>query len=113
MGHDWRDDLQQHVRGGVEQVERDADTFFKIDVPALLSWQFTAEDARQIHQPTLYVGGTASGPWFSEVRTLMPDWLSQPEDVAIQGADHNLVATHPEVTSRVLTEFISRHPISQ
>jgi len=111
MGPNWRNDLERHIPGAVEQVERDADTFFETDIPALLSWEFGAEAARSIHQPVLYIGGSESGSWFAEVRMLMLDWLSQSEDVVVEGADHSLVATHPEQIARVLTDFMSRHPI--
>ena len=82
------------------------------DVPALLAWDFGAEAARQISQPTLYIGGSESGPWFAAVRKLMLDWLSPSEDVVVAGADHNLVVTHPGQVARALTNFIARHPIT-
>jgi pimeloyl-ACP methyl ester carboxylesterase len=112
MGSDWRDELERHLPGSVQQVERDADTFFETDIPALLSWDFSAERASRIYQPKLYVGGDKSGPWFSQVRWLMMDWLGQPAEVLVEGADHNLVVTHPQQAARVLTEFIGRHPIA-
>jgi hypothetical protein len=52
-------------------MERDAATFFDIDIPALLGWNYTAADAALIAGPVLYVGGTDSGRWFAEVRELL------------------------------------------
>ncbi len=112
LGPAWRDDLETHIPGAVRQVERDAETFFESDIPALLSWDFDAEVARQIHQPTLYIGGSESGPWFTEVRRLMLDWLSPTEDVVVAGADHNLAVTHPGQIANALTDFTGRHPIT-
>jgi pimeloyl-ACP methyl ester carboxylesterase len=112
MGPAWRDDLGLHLAGAVQQVQRDADTFFQTDIPALLSWEFNAEIARQIKQPTLHIAGTESGPWFAEVRKLMLGWLPQVQDALIAGADHNLVATHPEQTSQIIADFLKHHPIS-
>lgn len=112
IGPDWREDLESHIPGVVRQVERDAATFFTSDIPALLSWDLDAEAARHIHQPTLYIGGSESGPWFAEVRKLMLDWLSPAEDVIVEGADHNLAATHPGQIAHALTDFIGRHPIA-
>lgn len=112
MGPDWRAELETHLPGAVQQVERDAATFFASDVPALLSWNLDAAAARHIHQPTLYIGGTDSGTWFAAVRNLMLDWLS-PEEVVVEGADHNLVVTHPGQIARALTDFIARHPITR
>jgi pimeloyl-ACP methyl ester carboxylesterase len=68
IGPEWRRDLEAQLPGAAERAERDAATFFATDLPALLEWGFGADDARRISQPTLYVGGTASGPWFAEVR---------------------------------------------
>jgi pimeloyl-ACP methyl ester carboxylesterase len=112
MGSDWKDELERNLPGSVQQVERDADTFFGTDLPALLSWDFSAERASRIYQPKLYVGGDKSGPWFSQVRWLMMDWLSRPAEVLVEGADHNLAVTHPQQVARALTEFIGRHPIA-
>lgn len=111
MGPSWRRELEQLLPGSVDQVERDAATFFTADMPALLSWDFDGNDASGIRQPTLHIGGTKSGPWFTEERSVVLDWLPEPEDVAIRGADHNVVVTHPEETARALTDFISRYPM--
>ena len=48
-------------------------------VPALLAWQFSAEDASRIKCPVLHVGGTDSGPWFAEVRRLILGWFPNAE----------------------------------
>jgi pimeloyl-ACP methyl ester carboxylesterase len=111
IGPNWRVELQTLLPGAVHEVERDAASFFASDIPALLSWEFDAEAARRIDQPTLYIGGTDSGPWFAAVRTLLLDWLSA-EDVIVEGADHNLAVTHPEQIAGALAGFIARHPIT-
>jgi pimeloyl-ACP methyl ester carboxylesterase len=111
MGSDWRTELDRHIPGAVDQVERDADTFFTSDIPALLAWEFDANKARALHQPTLYIGGTDSGAWFAEERNVILDWLPEAEDVAIPGADHNLAVTHSQRIAGELVDFIARHPI--
>lgn len=112
MGTEWRVELEKHLPGAVQQVERDAATFFETDVPALLSWDFDATSVRHIHQPTLYIGGTDSGPWFAAVRELMLDWLNPEEVIVVEGADHNLAVTHPGQIARALTDFIGHYPIT-
>lgn len=112
MGPQWREDLETQLPGALRQVERDAATFFATDIPALLSWDFDAKIARRINQPTLYVGGSESGPWFEAVHRLMSDWLSPSEHVIIEGADHNLAVTHPGQVARALASFVARHPIT-
>jgi pimeloyl-ACP methyl ester carboxylesterase len=92
-------------------MERDAATFFDIDIPALLGWNYTAADAALIAGPVLYVGGTDSGRWFAEVRELLLSWLPQAEDVLIVGADHSLAITHAYEIASSLAAFVERHPI--
>ena len=111
IGPAWRRDIEQHIPGGGAQVERDADTFFATDIPALLTWRFGAEDARRISRPVLYLGGTESGPWFAQVRELVLAWLPQAEDVMFKGADHSLALTHAPQLAAALTTFLRRHPI--
>jgi pimeloyl-ACP methyl ester carboxylesterase len=101
------------VPGALQQVERDAEIFFGADLPALLSWRFGSEDARRIHQPMLYIGASASGPWFAEVRELILAWLPHSEDLVIAGADHFLAATHRAQIATGLAAFMHRHPISR
>jgi pimeloyl-ACP methyl ester carboxylesterase len=112
MGPQWRDELESLLPGAVQQIERDAATFFTKDLPALLEWDFDAEAARRLDMPTLYIGGTESGPWFDAVHVLMADWLSPSQDVAIEGADHNLAVTYPGQVAQALINFISRYPMS-
>jgi pimeloyl-ACP methyl ester carboxylesterase len=111
IGPAWRRDIERHVPGGVAQVDRDADTFFATDIPALLTWRFGAEDARRISQPVLYLGGTESGPWFARVRQLVLAWLPQAEDVMFAGADHSLALTHAPQLAAAMKTFLRRHPI--
>ncbi len=112
IGPDWRTELEEHLPGAVRQAERDADTFFATDLPALLSWEFHATEAKTIRSPTLYVGGTDSGPWFAAVRQLMSDWLQPEQAVMIEGADHNLAVTHPAPIADAICNFVARHPMA-
>ena len=110
-GPTWRHDIEQHLPGAVAQVERDAATFFVADSPALVAWRFGAADAARITQPVLYVGGTESGPWFTEMRERLLEWLPQAEDLVVDGADHSLVLTHVEEIAAAVASFLGRHPV--
>lgn len=112
VGRNWRQELERQMPHGVAHAERDADTFFATDIPALLGWRFSAEDARRISQPAMYVGGTDSGPWFADVRQLILAWLPHAEEVVVEGADHSLVVTHTAEVAKVIARFLRRHPIS-
>jgi pimeloyl-ACP methyl ester carboxylesterase len=111
IGQHWRSEIERNLPGSVTQMERDAATFFDIDIPALLAWSFSSTDATLIAAPVLYVGGTDSGRWFAEVRELLLCWLPQAEDVLIVGADHSLAITHADVIASNLAAFVERHPI--
>jgi pimeloyl-ACP methyl ester carboxylesterase len=111
LGPDWRTDIEQHLPGGAEQVEQDAETFFATDMPALMTWRFRAEDARRISQPVLYIGGSESGPWFAEVPELLLSWLRQAQDVVLKGADHSLAITHPAQVAEAIRAFLRDQPI--
>jgi len=111
IGPDWRTDIQHHLPGAAAQVERDADTFFATDMPALVTWRFTAEDAQRVTQPVLYIGGSESGPWFAEVRELILAWLPQARDVVLEGADHSLAITHSAQVAAAIRAFLREQPV--
>lgn len=111
IGPQWRTEIEQRLPGAAEQMQRDATTFFDTDLPALLSWQFDAEDARRVTCAVLHIGGADSGQWFAEVRDLVLAWLPRAEDVVITGADHSLTITHTPQIADALVDFLGRHPI--
>ena len=47
-GSDWRAEVEGTVPGGPEQAERDAATFFDVELPALGAWVLSEEKARRI-----------------------------------------------------------------
>jgi pimeloyl-ACP methyl ester carboxylesterase len=112
IGPNWRTDVEAHLPGSAAQMQRDATTFFDVDLPALLAWRFGREDAHRISCPILYVGGTESGRWFAEVRDLVLDWLPRAHDVMIEGGDHSLMLTHSQEIAAAFTRFASRYPIT-
>jgi pimeloyl-ACP methyl ester carboxylesterase len=109
VGPDWRSVSERDAPGSVEAMERDAVTFFASDLPALLSWDFQAEDAARIACPVLYVGGSESGQWFAEVRDRMLRLLPQAESTTVEGAGHLLASTHPSEVARLVLGFLRRH----
>lgn len=111
IGPGWRQQTEQHLPGSAEQIQRDAATFFDVDIPALLAWSFDRDDAARIHCPVMHVGGTESGPWFAEVREVILRWFPEAEDVIVSGADHSLAVTHSAEIAAALSEFLRRHPV--
>lgn len=111
IGPNWRVTAERALPGVTKQMQRDARTFFDSDLPALLAWQFTATDAHRITCPVLHIGGTDSGAWFAEVRSLMLSWFPDAQDVVLPGADHSLAITHPAEIADALVPFLRRHPL--
>jgi pimeloyl-ACP methyl ester carboxylesterase len=109
-GPDWRPESERDLPGSVAAMERDAQTFFESDLPALLSWEFDSEDAARVTCPVLYVGGSNSGPWFEEVRARILQLLPQAENSTVHGAGHLLALTHPLETAQLVVDFLRRHP---
>jgi pimeloyl-ACP methyl ester carboxylesterase len=112
IGANWRTDVEAHLPGAAAQMERDTATFFDVDLPALLDWRFSREDAQRISCPVLYIGGSESGPWFAQVRDLILEWLPSAQDIVIGGADHSLVVTHSQEVAVAIASFTSHHPLS-
>ena len=112
IGPHWRTDVERRLPGAPEQMQRDTETFFDTDLPALLSWRFDAEDARRVACPVLHISGSDSGPWFAEVRDLVLTWFPQADDVLLSGAHHSLALTHAVQVADALVDFLGRHPLS-
>lgn len=110
IGPDWHQVTEEQLPGASGQMRHDTRTFFDVDLPALLAWQFTPEDASRIQCPVLYVGGSHSGPWFAEVRELVLGWLPHARDVVIEGADHSLALTHVLEIAETMAIFLRRDP---
>jgi pimeloyl-ACP methyl ester carboxylesterase len=110
VGPDWRTGVERDLPGSVAQMERDARTFFETDLPAILGWRFPTADARHVTCPVLHVGGTASGPWFGQVRRWVRELFPDAADVVVEGADHSLAITHADQVAAAVLPFLRRHP---
>ena len=108
---DWRTVTAQAVPGGAEQAERDAATFFDVEIPALASWSFDAERAKRIEQPALYVIGSESGPMFEASKALFTSSVPQAETAELPGLDHLLQVRDPKRVGEAIGAFLERHPL--
>jgi pimeloyl-ACP methyl ester carboxylesterase len=104
--------LDERVPGAVRQAIKDADTFFGIELPALGTWTFGAEQAAAIVQPVLSVRGTDTEPLWVEVADLLRVWLRHVEDCTIEGVGHLLHMQRPEPVAKCLAAFLNRHPLT-
>jgi pimeloyl-ACP methyl ester carboxylesterase len=107
-----RDVIEDHVPGGVAQAIKDADTFFGVELPALIAWKFGAEEAAVIHQPILSVRGTKTEPLWVEVADRLHSWFPQVEDLTVAGVGHLLQMQNPEPVALGVAAFLARHPMN-
>src|ERR687890_449576 len=114
-GTDWsdaRDLLEQHLPGAEAQAIRDADTFFRIELPSLTEWQFGPEQAAEIARPVLSVVGAETQPLWLDVAEFLRSSLPQIEDLTVDGVGHLLHIQRPEPVARGLAEFLERSAIA-
>lgn len=104
---EWWAALEPHAPDAREQVRRDAATFFDVDLPALLAWEFGDADAARVTCPVLHVGGDASGPWWAAVRRQVLAWFPGAGDVVVPGADHGLAVTHAAAVAAGVRRFLA------
>lgn len=114
-GVDWatcRGVLEECLPGAVAQAIKDADTFFGIELPALIEWTFVPEQAAAIHCPVLSVLGTDTQPLWVDVADFLRSSLPQVEDCTIEGVGHLLHIQRPEPVARAMTEFLARNSMT-
>lgn len=110
-GPEWRVDVSRAVPGSAEQAERDASTFFEVELPALGAWEFDDGKAARISQPLLFALGGQSGAMFEEGRDLVHSLLPQTEDLVLLEANHLLQMKDPRGVAEGIAAFLSRHPL--
>jgi len=114
VGPEYRSVLDRVLPGAFAQATADADTFFRIELPALEQWSFTQADAGRITQPVLTVlGGDSHTLWpgWREVHQLVQAWLPQAEGFVLEGTTHGLQIIDPKGMAAGLAEIFARHPL--
>ena len=113
-GLDWdtcRAVLEESVPGIVTQAIKDADTFFGIELPALVEWTLSPEQAAAIHRPVLSVLGAKTGPMWVEIAEYLRSSLPYVEEATIDGVGHLLQLQRPEPVARAIGAFLGRNAI--
>jgi pimeloyl-ACP methyl ester carboxylesterase len=101
--------LERRVPGAVAAAMGDVDTFFGVELPALVAWTFGAAEAARISQPVLSMLGTETEPLWVEIAASIRSWIPHAEDCTIEGAGHLLQVQRPELVAGRLAEFFGRH----
>jgi pimeloyl-ACP methyl ester carboxylesterase len=116
VGAEYRSVLDRMLPGGFAQAVADADTFFRMELPALEQWSFTPAEAGRITQPVLAVLGADSHtlwPGWVEGHHLVQTWLPQVEAFVLKGATHGLQIMDPTGMAEGLAGFFARHPLPE
>jgi 3-oxoadipate enol-lactonase len=103
--------MEEHAPGALAQTIDDADTLFGAELPALMAWTLTREQAAALDRPTLSLRGSDTGPLWIEVAELLRGWLPDVDERIVDGVGHLLQLQRPEPVALALAEFLARHPI--
>ena len=104
--------LDERIPGAVAQSIGDADTFFGVELPALSTWTFGADQAARVSQPVLSVVGSETEPLWVEVADHLRSWFGQIEECTIEGAGHLLHIQRSTPVAACLAAFFGRHPLA-
>jgi pimeloyl-ACP methyl ester carboxylesterase len=106
----WRTEVERGQPGAVKQTEDDAAAFFEFEIPAIPSWVFDAEKAKQISQPVLYAVGSESGPLYQVAAQYFGSLVPRTEFVDLPGVDHSMLTSDPKLVADTAAGFLARHP---
>jgi pimeloyl-ACP methyl ester carboxylesterase len=111
-GSHYRAPLDVGVPGGYDQAVADADTFWRVELPILQEWTFTADDAGRINHRVLVVLGANTGkamgiPFFDEGYRMLQEWFPQAKPFVLPGAGHMLQVENPRAMAVGLADFLS------
>lgn len=111
IGPDWRRDINDTFR----TEWRRSNTMPTPSSPLIYRRCWPGISAPTTHgtlRSRFYLGGTASGPWFAQVRQLILAWLPHAEEVMLTGADHSMALTHAPQVATAIASFLRRHHIT-
>ena len=110
-GADWRTEVAKTVPGGPEQAEKDAETYFQVESPALDEWTFDSAGASRISQPVLYAIGSETLPLIEVVKQHFQALIPHTEQVVVPGVNHSMQMQDPKAVAAPIADFLSRHPL--
>ena len=108
---DYRDAFSKVLPAGwFDRAVADIDTAFQVELPALGTWKFGADEAKQISLPILSVLGEDHPTTFAkEVDELLQAWYLHMETMFVPNSLHWPQLTNPQALAQGLADFISRH----
>lgn len=94
-----------------EQAVKDAGTFFEVEMPALMQWQFGLAEAGALQTPALVVVGGNSLGRFRAAHTALLRALPRAEEKVIEGVGHELQMQQPQAVADAINVFLRKHPV--
>jgi pimeloyl-ACP methyl ester carboxylesterase len=104
--------LEDRIPDAVAQAVEDADTFFGVELPALIEWEFGAEQASAIDRPVLSVLGSETQPAWVETAEFLRVSLPDVEEFTVDGVGHLLHIQDAEPVARGMAEFLERNAMA-
>jgi pimeloyl-ACP methyl ester carboxylesterase len=104
--------LEDRIPDAVAQAVEDADTFFGVELPALIEWEFGAEQASAIDRPVLSVLGSETQPAWVETAEFLRVSLPDVDELTVDGVGHLLHIQDAEPVARGMAEFLERNAIA-
>ncbi|MDH2386450.1 alpha/beta hydrolase [Bradyrhizobium sp. CER78] len=91
--------------GAFDRAVSDIDTYFQVELGAMLHWNITTEDLKDISRPVLSMRGGDTLPVFFEGADLLQQWIPEIDTVSIPCASHDLPGRNPSTVATGLVEF--------
>jgi pimeloyl-ACP methyl ester carboxylesterase len=100
--------LEDRIPDAVAQAVEDADTFFGVELPALIEWEFGPQQASAIDRPVLSVLGSETEPAWVETAEFLRVSLPDVDELTVDGVGHLLHIQDAEPVARGMAEFLER-----
>jgi pimeloyl-ACP methyl ester carboxylesterase len=104
--------LEDRIPHAVSQAVEDADTFFGVELPALIEWEFGPEQASAIDRPVLSVLGSETEPAWFETAEFLRVSLPDVEEFTVDGVGHLLHIQDAEPVAQAMADFLERNAMA-
>jgi len=111
-GFDWNRChhlLEESAPGTTAAALKDIDTFFGIELPSVVAWQFGPAQASRISQRVLSVRGDRTLPLWVDIAELLRTCVPHVEERRIAKLGHLLHIDSAETVAHVIAEFLDRN----
>jgi pimeloyl-ACP methyl ester carboxylesterase len=97
--------------GAFDRAVSDIDTYFQVELRAMLRWDITTEGLKDIRHRVLSMRGSDTLPVFFEGADLLQQWIPEIDTVSIPCASHDLPGRNPDAVATGLVEFFTRNDL--